>query len=358
MTDTRRLIPLQAKGSSVARISKAWYIACRADALGRSRPLERTILGIPMVIFRGAGGSPGALLDRCPHRNVPLSMGKVKGGNLECPYHGWQFDRGGRCKKIPALCGEPESAARAAEAFGCVERDGYIWVWPDADPIGEPFRFPLVDAPGYTTVHQHVVAEASVHAVAENALDVPHTAFLHAGLFRSDDRTRNRIEVVVRRWSDHVEAEYIGEPRPEGVVGRLLSPKGGVVRHWDRFLLPSIVQVEYKLDAAHIFVCAALTPESDYRTHLNAVVSFKLPVPGWPLVPVLKPLAMAIFGQDARLLKRQTELIHHFGGEKYVSTELDVLGPHILRLMRAAEKGRVEPAADEAPREKRFAMEV
>ncbi len=358
MTLQQRLAPPGAKASSVARVSRAWYIACASRELKAKRPLERTILGLPIVLFRGDGGAPGALLDRCPHRNVPLSLGRVRAGNLECVYHGWQFDRGGRCKKVPALCGPAEAAGRAVTSFGCVERDGYVWVWPDADaePVGEPFPFPLVGERGYTTVHQHVVAEASLHATAENALDVPHTAFLHAGLFRSDDRPRNRVEVIVRRRHDSVEAEYVGEPRPEGLVGRLLSPRGGVVRHWDRFLLPSIVQVEYQLDAAHVFVTAALTPESDYRTHLYAVISFKLPVPGWPLVPVLKPLALAIFNQDARLLRRQTERIQRFMGEQYVSTEVDVLGPHILRLLRRAERGDAEPSKE--PKEKRFYMDV
>ena len=76
----------------MARVSRAWYIACRAGDLGR-RPIRRTILGMPIVLFRGAGGSPGALLDRCPHRNVPLSMGSVEQGLLQCGYHGWRFAR-------------------------------------------------------------------------------------------------------------------------------------------------------------------------------------------------------------------------------------------------------------------------
>ncbi len=341
----------------MARVSRAWYVACASRELGDA-PLERTILGVPLVIFRGAGGAPGALLDRCPHRNVPLSMGRVRGGQLECGYHGWRFDRDGRCKKVPSLCGASEGASRDVAAHACREQDGYVWVWgePGEAPDVEPFRFAYLDAPGYTSVQQHVVADASLHATAENALDVPHTAFLHAGLFRQDTPKRNRVEVVVRRWHDRVEAEYIGEPRPEGLVGRVLSPQGGVVEHYDRFLLPSIVQVEYKLDAAHVFVAAALTPEADYRTHLYATVSFRLPVPGWPLVPVLKPLALRIFGQDAGVLSRQTENIRRFGGEAYVSTEVDVLGPHILKLLRAAERGKVEPVAE--PAERRLFMEV
>ena len=86
------------------------------------------------------------------------------------------------------------------------------------------------------------------------------------------------------------------------------------------------------------------------------MISFKLPVPGWPLVPFLKTIGLKIFSQDAFVLKKQTENIHRFGGEQYVSTEVDVLGPSILRLLRAAERGKIEPV--EEPHEKRFVMEV
>ncbi len=356
MTATVQLRPPEARGSSVARVTRAWYVACRSEELG-ARPLARRILGVPLVLFRGAEG-PGALLDRCPHRNVPLSMGRVASGQLECGYHGWRFDTRGECKKVPALCGPSEAPARAAPSFACREQDGFVWVWGEAggEPDAEPFRFPLVGAPGYSTVREHVVAKSSLHAAAENALDVPHTAFLHGGLFRSDDRPRNRVEVIVRRSHDRVEAEYVGEPRPTGLVGRVLAPKGGVVEHFDRFLLPSIVQVEYRLEQSHLLVSAALTPEEDYLTHLYAVVSFKLPIPGWLVAPFLRPIAMRIFGQDAAVLERQTETIRAFGGEQYVSTEVDVLGPQILRLLRAAERGKAEAGSEAA--ERRFTMDV
>jgi phenylpropionate dioxygenase-like ring-hydroxylating dioxygenase large terminal subunit len=282
----------------------------------------------------------------------------VADGLLECGYHGWRFDQEGTCKKVPSLCGAQESAGRNAPRLACRAQDRFIWVWGElaGEPEGDPFRFELDGAPGYTTVREHVVANGTMHATIENALDVPHTAFAHAGLFRSDDRVRNRIEVVVRRSHDRVEAEYIGEPRPEGVVGRILSPGGGVVQHWDRFILPSVLQVEYRLGDTHLLVSAVATPESDYVTHLWPVISFKMPIPGWTIVPVLKPLAMRIFKQDADILELQTETIHRFGGEQFVSTEVDVLGPHILRLLRAAERGKIEPGGE--PTEKRFEMEV
>ena len=201
--------------------------------------------------------------------------------------------------------------------------------------------------------------EASIHAVAENALDVPHTAFLHGGLFRSEQsisKNSNELSVEIRRWGDRVEAEFFGEPRPSGIVGRVLAPgRDDEVQHIDRFILPSIVEVDYKLgERIHFRVSAALTPVDDFHTRLFAAASFRLPVPGALIVPVLRPLALRIFSQDAAILKSQTETQKAFGQASYLSTEIDALGPQILRLLRQAERGE-RPKTDE-PHVRRFSM--
>ena len=56
------------------------------------------------------------------------------------------------------------------------------------------------------------------------------------------------------------------------------------------------------------------------------VVTFKLPLPAWLVKPFVAPIAGQIFAQDAVMLKKQTEQVKRFGGERYTSTELDVLG--------------------------------
>lgn len=338
--------------SSAARVLDDWYIACRGNDL-RERPLARTVFGLPLVFFRTQGGAPAALLDRCPHRNVPLAGGKVVAGCLECPYHGWQFDGGGACTKVPGLQGE--LPPRGAQAFSCVESDGYVWVWPgEGAPSRTPFRFPHLDEPGWAVAHDTFETAGTLHAVAENALDVPHTAFLHRGLFRGAGKT-HELEVVVRRFPDRVEAEYIGEPAPRGLVGRILAPGGGMVTHFDRFILPSITQVEYRLsDRAHIVVNSALTPVDDFHTRLFAVVTFKLPLPAFLVRPFLQPIARRIFMQDAQILALQDATIRRFGGEEFMSTEIDALGQHIRSLLKLAERGERKGA--EGGKERRFRM--
>jgi len=351
------LVPPPTKAHvSVARLSRYWYVACRSQSLGK-RPLPRTVLGTPLVLFRGESGRAAALLDRCPHRNVPLSAGRVlSDGLLECAYHGWQFDGQGVCRLVPGLCTGGDEKQRRAVSFPVIEQDGFVWVYPtaDAEPEVSPFALPLTGERGYTTVVREVETRTTLHATIENALDVPHTAYLHRGLFRGG--TKHAITAVVRRSGERVEADYLGEPRPEGLAGRLLSPSGGVVEHTDRFILPSIAQVEYRLGREnHFLVTSLCTPISDFHTYMFAVVSFKLRIPGFIMKPLLEPFAMRIFRQDATILKLQADNIRRFGGEQFMSTEIDFLGPHIWRLLRHAEQGE-RPKADEimVEREVRF----
>jgi hypothetical protein len=183
---------------------------------------------------------------------------------------------------------------------------------------------------------------------------VPHTAFLHKGLFRGAG-AKKRINVRVTRAADRVEAEYIGEPRPEGIAGKMLSPSGGVVTHFDRFILPSIAQVEYRLgEENHFLITTLCTPVDDFRTRLNASILFRTRFPGWLVRLLIEPVARRIFNQDAAMLKRQTDAARRFGGEHYTSTEIDVLGLQIWQLLKRAERG--EPPADRWQRE--FEMEV
>jgi phenylpropionate dioxygenase-like ring-hydroxylating dioxygenase large terminal subunit len=328
---------------SVARLRRFWYVACQSAELGR-KPLARTVVGVPLVLFRDAGGKPAALLDRCPHRNVPLSLGRVvAGGRLECAYHGWQFEAGGRCALVPGML-VSDGRERRAPAAAVREQGGLVWVYAELDeaPTTEPFALPAV-GPDYAHVVREVETDATLHATIENALDVPHTAYLHRGLFRGGKR--NEISATVRRSADGVEVQYDGEPRPSGVAGRVLSPGGGTVEHWDRFILPSIAQVEYRLGKdVHFLVTSLCTPVTDFRTRMFAVVEFKTRFPARAVKRLLEPFALRIFGQDARILRAQAENIRRFGGEQYMSTDLDFLGPHVWRLLKQAEQG--EPGGD------------
>lgn len=373
--------PVAATGRySVVHLPRFWYVACLSREL-RHRPIGRTVLGVPLALFRDGRGRAVAVLDRCPHRNMPLSLGERRDGLLECRYHGWRFDADGTCRAVPGLTeapgeppadapvtspGEPPAGlatgtpsgtagkvARRVPSFPAVERDGFVWVVPSTDPPVQPAptAMPHMDDAGYSSVWRSRGLSATVHAALENALDVPHTAFLHRGLLRGRRRPVP-IEVTVRHGAGRVEAVYEGEPVPPGLAARVLAPEGGVVEHVDRFVLPSIAQVEYRLGTSHLVITSAYTPVGDFETVLHAVVTFRVRLPATLVRTVAVPIADRILRQDAWVLRHQTANIRRFGGERYASTPLDVLGPHILRLMRRAARGEIDDDAPPGPQER------
>lgn len=333
---------------AVPRVLRAWYVICTsAELKAGAKPLARSLYGTPIAVWRSVSGTPSAMLDRCPHRGVPLTFGTVCGEHLQCGYHGWTFDGAGRCQRVPTLIGESDKQGRQATVYPLREQQGFVWIWADTktEPDCDPYTFPYADKPGYLTVRHQVRANGSVHAVAENALDVPHTAFLHGGLFRKDTANPNRIKCVLERTDAGVACEYIGEPRPEGLVAWLLAPSGGIVTHFDRFHMPCITEVEYALgEDSHFVNAAALTPADDYDTILYAVAAIRTRIPSFLIKPVVLPFAMRIFAQDRVVLELQTASAQRFAGSRYASTEVDLIGPHILRLLNRAASGAADPA--------------
>ncbi len=326
-----------------------WYVIAATQDVSATRPKRVLLHDVPLVTFRDSDGQTVALLDRCSHRNAPLSEGRVVDGNIECHYHGWQFDGAGSCREVPGFCGLAEHPGRRVPAFACRESQGWVWVYsePNVEPPNAPYRIPCADESAYLTLREHIEMPGSLDAVAENALDVPHTAFVHAGLFRKN-QDRRPIEVVVRALEHGVEAQFIGEQRPEGLVGRILAPGGGEVFHWDRFILPCIAQVEYRLgERSHIVTTAALTPRTAGVTDLFATVAVDVPIPNLLLRTVIKSVAMRILHQDIGILRRQTEQLERFGGQDFSSTEIDVLGLRIRKLLRDAATGKPHSTAEE-----------
>jgi phenylpropionate dioxygenase-like ring-hydroxylating dioxygenase large terminal subunit len=333
---------------SVAFPRRWWYPVARSSELGR-RPLAVTLMDIPLVVFRGAGGAPAVLLDRCAHRNYPLSLGRVTDGRaLECGYHGWSYNAGGQCVRVPGLTDGRTAGTdtRRVPSHAAVEQDGLVWAWgePDAEPTRRPFALPGLGGPGAGEVVFRCDLDCTLHASLENALDVPHTAFLHRGIFRGG--TPRSITAVRRPVDDGVEVQYLGEPVGMGPI-RLSEDPGRTFDHWDRFFLPSIAQIEYAVEGWFRIVNTIVhLPMSSFRTRAWFVVRFQSRLPSWLVRPVVLQRGRQILRQDARALARQTERTRSLGGEHYASTELDLFGNAIWHLLRHAERAERPDGGD------------
>jgi len=321
-------------------LENQWYIACHAKDLKNNTPKAVRLCNICMVLFRAKNGQTVAMLDRCPHRNVPLSCGYVKNNEITCKYHGWRFNEQGDCTYVSGLLEEEANhRTRRATTFPVCESQGFVWVMPIqtiATATKQPFIIPHVQDKEYGMVPYVYDFDATLFSVAENILDVQHTSYLHKGLFRTP--SKNKRTVKIKKTGLEVSAEYCDEPRPAGLLGKLLAPRGGTVIHFDRFILPSIAQVEYRLgEHAHLLVTNVLVPVEPFRTRIYVFVAFRLP---WtkllnPLIQwIATPFAKRVLYQDATILAAQTHNIRQFGKEHFTSTPADCLAPHISRLLR------------------------
>lgn len=319
-------------------LRRYWYIAATSAELGR-RPLARTLFGEPLVLFRDSAGRPAALRDRCLHRNMALSAGRVVDGCVECPYHGWRYDAGGRCTAMPAASpSTPAVRAGSLPAWPAVEQDGFVWVHPGPGaPRTAPFRFPHLGAPGWTSFRMQNRFEAGAFACLENFLDCPHTVFVHRGWFRTRDP--RPLVAEVRRFRDRVEATFQDEPRGRSLVSALFFPAGPPLVHTDRFLLPTTSRVDYRFtDDRRFIITSQCTPVGDDETAVYTVVSFRFGRLG-PLVRLLlEPVCRRIIAQDVRILRRQTAQIRRFGGPRFTTVPTDLFARHIRALWARAER--------------------
>jgi hypothetical protein len=74
-------------------------------------------------------------------------------------------------------------------------------------------------------------------------------------------------------------------------------------------------------------------PLSSTRTRAWFVVRYWSRLPARVVSPIVQLRGRTILRQDARMLDRVTDNIGRFGGEQYTSTELDLMGNAIRRLL-------------------------
>jgi phenylpropionate dioxygenase-like ring-hydroxylating dioxygenase large terminal subunit len=145
-------------------------------------PKPFTLLGENIVLWQDGEGNPAAMLDRCCHRTAQLSKGFYDKGNLSCGYHGWAYDRSGKCVSIPQ---QPDSAIPAGarvKAYRCEARYGYVWVALESPLLPIP-DLPEAGKPGFRQVDQFYEPwNCSGIRFMENAFDFAHQSFVHKAM--------------------------------------------------------------------------------------------------------------------------------------------------------------------------------
>jgi nitrite reductase/ring-hydroxylating ferredoxin subunit len=162
-----------------------WHPVAFSRRIGR-KPRAVEVCGETVVLVRSEDGRVYGLLDRCPHRGIPLSMGRREfPGTLTCVYHGWTYDLAtGRL--LAALTDGPDSPicrsrGVAVRTFPVEERAGLVWVYPaegEAPPIG-PHVPPEFEAEDGVLAGRITEQVGDWRHAAEAGFDEGHAKYLH-----------------------------------------------------------------------------------------------------------------------------------------------------------------------------------
>lgn len=337
------------------RVEDFWYVVAESHELRPGVVLARKVLGEWLAVFRGPDGQPTALQDRCKHRNGRLSSGTVKVGCLACPYHGWTYDAAGQVVAVPAEGANFKATpGRRGQAYATREQDDFVYVRLAAEPAVavEPFRMPHYREPGYRTVRLQNRMNNNVTNCAENFIDIPHTVFVHPGIFRKP--RAQRLTATVTRKDGQVHANYRGETDNLGWFRWFLNPGGREIRHVDSFYMPNVTSVIYEFGPRRVFVITSQSvPAADDDTLVYTDLTFDYGFWNHFAAPIVRWQSQKVIDQDVAALASQHEVIAKYG-ESFSNTSADIIHVFVESIREALAKGEDPRALPEREVEVEF----
>lgn len=217
-----------------------WYIAGLPAELDDT-PVGRVLLGEPVVLFRDGDGTAAALEDRCCHRHLPLSMGRVVEGRLQCGYHGLEFDARGACVNVPGQSRVPPGAR--VRQYPLVERHDWLWIWMGNPDGADPDLIPDVfwrDDPDWVATGVRWHTACGYELLVDIQLDNTHAPFVHPDTLGSSAIT-DTPPVVERTERTVSAARWMMDVKPSPTFARALGTEENVDRWllWE-FMPPSL----------------------------------------------------------------------------------------------------------------------
>lgn len=332
-----------------------WWIAGFSWELG-DRPLARTLLDRPMVLFR-TGEGVAALEDRCCHKELPLSCGALEAGGLRCGYHGLLFDRAGVCIEIPGQARIPERARVAS--YPLVERDQILWVWigasPDAPPPNEPPSYPWHADAGWRFGGASYHYEAPWQLIHDNLLDLSHLGYVHTKTIGGNPQLHMNAPLEVSQDGERVKVVRLmpdSEPPPTYTAA---WPFAGRIDRWQEveFHVSHLRIWTGAMDAGtgglgdparggfHMRGLHGVTPETSHSSHYFWTIATRPHPDKQDVTQLVVDQTALTFDEDKVVIEAQWGNMQRFPGRAQVDIHVDA-GPN--RARRVVERLLRQPA--------------
>lgn len=180
-------------------VRNRWYIAGYSDEITRE-PMERTILGEPVVFYRTESGEPIAMYGICPHRYFPLAQGELKGDSIACGYHGFTFDKEGNCIDVPS---QDEPSNFCQPTYTIEERNKLCWIWMGDEDARDVALIPPCEEDfgqgqdgWHDACYNYFLVEGRAQLLIDNLMDLTHLPYVHSHIPGGEmlAKTDNRMD--------------------------------------------------------------------------------------------------------------------------------------------------------------------
>lgn len=287
-----------------------WHPVARSADLRPREVIGVRLLEEDLVLWRTADGLPALADDLCAHRGTMMSAGGsvTDDGCLRCPYHAWEYDTDGQCRRIPQLTNQAVTAKVRVPAYPVLEQGGLLWTClaGSAEQARGAPAVPAADDPDWWL---HAGAPPTWHCQAprmiENFLDVAHFGVLHADNFGNPDvETVEPYRPVTDLEGMRIDFElpYLTRDRwSPAVEGR---PATRLVHYEYRVELPFAAWIKGAgvLDTPY-YTFIAVQPISAAETRIYWVVTF--PNSLRYSEPELDAGFLPFFEEDRRIVEKQ-----------------------------------------------------
>ena len=267
-------------------LRRYWHpVAIAADITPDNPTKFVRILGEDLVLFQTTGGEVGLLNDRCAHRGVSLSYGRVEKRGIACAYHGWLYDTKGNCLETPAEPPESNFCLTVKQkAYPVKQLAGLYWAYMGPQPAPELPKYDVwARTDGWHWLRALPQLDCNWLQAMENSVDTAHLHILHQELvtdgFKVESTTRGTIDNLV---------SYDMEEFPHGIIKRRVFRDGKVEEH--PLLFPTVLrqanrtQIRVPIDDTHTWIVyihfvpqSAEPPPANGEVPVNYRRPFKTP---------------------------------------------------------------------------------
>lgn len=235
-----------------------WFMVAYSDELATGEVKPLYYFGRDLVLWRGEDGKARVTDAYCKHLGAHMGHGgRVKGNNLECPFHAWEYNETGSVVAVPYAKKIPPSAARPCKnqwQTSEVNKQILTWYHPHGEaPKWDPVGFDEVHSDDWTEYDKHEwIVYGPVQNMAENGVDAAHFKYIHG----TDSFPDYDIEFEGHSRTASVDAKM---PTPKGVVdGTIAYGTVGAGQSWTKFT-----------GISETLMVAGVTPIDQDRTHIR-----------------------------------------------------------------------------------------